>query len=102
MIGVVLAAVLGATCVAAVALPFVREPAPVNDRLDGLDERGRQALVLGEERDRALGALRELEADHRSGLLADPDYRALVGPLRAEAATALRALDALRQGSPVG
>ncbi|MSO57681.1 MAG: hypothetical protein EXQ77_01410 [Thermoleophilia bacterium] len=98
MTALALAALLGALCVVAVALPFLREPAPTFDRLDVVDERGRRAVALGEERDRALAALRELEADHRTGLVDDTDYRASVGPLRVEVAAALRALDALAQG----
>ena len=47
-----------------------------------------------EVRDRALGALKELEFDHRTGKVDDVDYRALVGPLRRQAAEALQALDA--------
>ena len=38
-------------------------------------------------------ALKELEFDHRTGKVSDEDYRALVGPLRREAAEALRALE---------
>ena len=45
-------------------------------------------------RDRSLGALKELEFDHRTGKVDDVDYRALVGPLRRQAAEALQALDA--------
>jgi hypothetical protein len=52
----------------------------------------RRQLELAEVRDRALGALKELEFDHRTGKVSDEDYRALVGPLRREAATALQAL----------
>ena len=50
-------------------------------------------MRLVEERDRALAALKELEFDHRTGKISDADYRELVGPLRREAAEALRALD---------
>jgi len=46
-----------------------------------------------ERRDRALAALKELEFDHRTGKVSDEDYRALVGPLRQEAAQALRELE---------
>jgi hypothetical protein len=42
----------------------------------------------------ALGALKELEFDHRTGAIDDVDYRAMVGPLRRAAADALRVLDA--------
>ncbi len=54
-------------------------------------------LELAEMRDRAVEALRELESDHRGGRVSDVDYRALVGPLRAEVAAALRALDSARR-----
>jgi hypothetical protein len=95
-LAVVLAAVLAAACVVAVALPFLREPAPKpgTDVLDQPDPARRRRLELAENRDRALGALKELEQDHRTGKVSDEDYRALVGPLRREAADALRALDA--------
>ena len=48
---------------------------------------------LFERRDRALAALKELEFDHRTGKVSDEDYGALVGPLRREAAEALKALE---------
>ena len=50
-------------------------------------------MRLAEERDRALAALKELEFDHRTGKIADADYRELVAPLRRQAAEALRALE---------
>jgi hypothetical protein len=93
-IALVLAAVLAVACVAVVALPFLREPEPSSDRIDQLREGEREVLELAETRDRAVEALRELESDHRGGRVSDVDYRALVGPLRAEVAAALRALDA--------
>ncbi|HEX7083095.1 MAG TPA: hypothetical protein VF186_03175 [Gaiellaceae bacterium] len=92
-----LALVLGvAVAVAAVllvAVPFLREPSAADDRLDATsaDEDARRRLI--EDRDRALAALKELEFDHRTGKLADDDYRELVGPLRRQAARVLRALD---------
>ena len=91
----VLAALLAVACVLLVALPFLREPAqpPGADVLAEPDEAARRRLELAESRDRALGALKELEQDHRAGRLSDEDYRALVGPLRREAAEALKALD---------
>ena len=61
----------------------LREPTPAE----------RERLRLLEERDRALAALKELEFDHRTGKVSDDDYRELVGPLRREAADALRALE---------
>lgn len=99
-------AVLAAVLVVFVARPFLREPAlePEADRLDELDDAGRARLALAEERDRALAALKELEFDHRTGKISDEDYRELVGPLRRDAAAALRSLD--REGGrargPVG
>ena len=91
-LALVLAAALAVACVIAVALPFLREPEPESDVLDALDERERRHLELLEERDRALSALRELEFDHRTGTVSDEDYRAQVGALRRDAATALQAL----------
>lgn len=89
-----LAAVLAAACVVALALPFLREPEPGSDELGALTSEERARLELEEERDRALSALKELEADHRGGRISDADYRAVVGALRRDAAQALRALDA--------
>jgi len=96
---IVLGAALAVAGVVVVALPFLREPEPSSDSLHmlGLDER--QRLDAEEERDRALAALKELEADHRSGRVSDDDYRAVVGILRRDAAEALRALDRIRAGS---
>jgi hypothetical protein len=93
-----LAALLAVLCVVAVALPFLREPEPASDSLAELDEPERRRLELLEARDRALAALKDLEFDHRTGTISDEDYRALVGPLRREAATALQALE--RDGQP--
>lgn len=87
-----LAAILAVVCVVAVALPFLREPEPESDSLAELDEDERQRLERLEARDRALSALKELEFDHRTGTIADDDYREQVGSLRREAANALRAL----------
>ena len=89
----VLGIVLAAAVVLVVALPFLREPAAADDRLDarGPDELRRLGLL--EERDRALAALQELEFDHRSGGIGDGDYRELVGPLRRSVAAALRAIE---------
>jgi hypothetical protein len=88
-----LGAVLAVACVLYVALPFLREPAPEEDRLDEPGALERRALELAEERDRALAALKELEFDHRTGKISDEDYRELVGPLRQRAAEALQALE---------
>ena len=92
-LAVALAAVLAVVCVVAVALPFLRDPEGRDDRLDEPDELERRRLELVEERDRALAELKELEFDHRTGKISDEDYRAQLGPLRARAGTALRALE---------
>jgi outer membrane biosynthesis protein TonB len=89
----VIAGLLAVAAVVLAALPFLRDPAPAVDRLDEQDELERRSLALAEERDRALAALKELEFDHRTGKVSDDDYRRLVGPLRAAAAQALRALE---------
>jgi hypothetical protein len=81
-------------------MPFIREPEPESDVLDELGADERRRLELLETRDRALASLRELEFDHRTGTVSDEDYRALVGPLRREAASALQALE--REGSKQG
>ena len=100
----VLTAILAVVCVVYVAAPFLREPAPPDDVLDEPGELERRRIALVEERDRALAALKELEFDHRTGAISDEDYRALVGPLRRQAAEALRALEprAAPAGDPVG
>ena len=90
-----LGAALAVAVVVVVALPFLREPAPESDELHELDAAERERLDAVEARDRALAALKELEADHRAGRLSDEDYRAVVGVLRRDAAEALRALDRL-------
>ena len=92
-------AVLALACVAFVALPFLREPDPVEDRLEEPGALEKRALELAEERDRALAALKELEFDHRTGKISDEDYRELIGPLRLRVAEALRALEPTAQPS---
>ena len=92
-LALVLAAALAVACVVVVALPFLREPEPESDSLDDLDEDEVRRLELLETRDRALAALKELEFDHRTGTVSDEDYRAQVGPLRRDVATALQALE---------
>ena len=92
-LALLLGALLAAACVVLVALPYLREPAGEHDALDEIGELERRRLELAESRDRALGALKELELDHRTGKVSDEDYRTLVGPLRREAAEALRALE---------
>jgi hypothetical protein len=88
---------LAVACVLLVALPFLRNPQPENDRLDEPAEREQEQVALAEERDRALAALKELEFDHRTGKVSDEDYRAQIGPLRRRAAEALRALEPERR-----
>jgi hypothetical protein len=92
-VALVLGAVLAAGAVLLVALPFLRDPAPADDRLDAPTEADERRLALVEQRDQALAALKELEFDHRTGKITDADYRRDVGPLRRAAAAALRLLD---------
>jgi hypothetical protein len=93
-LALVLGVALAAGAVLAVALPFLRDPAPADDRLDAPSEDDDRRTALVEERDRALAALKELEFDHRTGKIGDGDYRSQIGPLRQDAARVLRALDA--------
>lgn len=88
-----IAALVAVAAVLAVALPFLRDPAPASDRLDEQGELERRTLALAEERDRVLAALKELEFDHRTGKVSDEDYRVAVGPLRTHAGELLRALE---------
>jgi len=74
-----------------VAAPFLREPAPSDDRLLRPGEAEQRRLAVAEERDRALAALKELEFDHRTGKVSEEDYREQVGVLRQRAAETLRA-----------
>ena len=88
-----LGVVLAVVCVLLVARPFLREPAPADDRLHAPNREEEARIALAEERDRALAALKELEFDHRTGKVSDEDYRAQVGPMRRRAAETLRALE---------
>ncbi len=92
MTALILGALIAVAAVVIVALPFLRE----TDEPELIDDGSETAdlLALMEVRDRALGALKELEFDHRTGKVDDVDYRTLVGPLRRQAAEALQALDA--------
>ena len=99
-IALTLGAILAIACVVFVARPFLREPDPEVDRLDELSAGERRALELAEDRDRALAALKELEFDHRTGKVSDEDYRAQVGPLRARALAALRAVEPEAERTP--
>jgi hypothetical protein len=93
MTALIVGALIAVAAVVLVALPFIR-PAVADDRLDAPSPAEEERLAMIEERDRALGALKELEFDHRTGKIGDEDYRSLVGPLRRAAAQALRGLDA--------
>ena len=94
MTGLFLGALIAALAVLLVALPFLRRSGDDDDRIDQPTDAQEQRLLLIDERDHALAALKELEFDHRTGAIDDTDYRAMVGPLRRAAADALRALDA--------
>jgi hypothetical protein len=97
---IALGALLAVAAVVLVALPFLREPNAQDDRLAAPSDAQLRIASLAEERDRALGALKDLEFDHRTGKIADDDYRALVAPLRQSAAAALKALDDSASRSP--
>jgi len=89
----ILGALIAVAAVVIVALPFLRntgEPELIDD------PGSERILLLIEDRDHALAALKELEFDHRTGKIDDADYRASVGPLRRTAAEALQALDAAK------
>ena len=98
----VLGALLAAACVVYVAWPFLREPEVGDDTLREPGPLERRQIELAEERDRALAALKELEFDHRTGQIADEDYRALIGAFRRRAAEALRALEPQAAGRGSG
>ena len=92
MTALILGGLIAVLAVVIVAVPFLRH----TDEPELIDS-GRETeelLALMEARDRSLAALKELEFDHRTGKIDDVDYRALVGPLRRQAAEALQALDA--------
>lgn len=93
MLALVLGALLAAACVVFVARPLLQQASPGEDVLETAAPEEQERMRLLEERDRALSALKELEFDHRTGKISDEDYGALVGPLRREAGTALRALE---------
>ena len=99
-LALVLAAALAVACVLGAALPFLRDPEAADDTLDSLGAGGaRSLLAFAEERDRALTALKELEADHRAGRVNDIDYRSAVGhAARQRQRLRLRALDDARAG----
>ena len=63
-------ALLACACVLFVALPFLREPDPVEDRLDAPGALEKRALELAEEKDRALGRAQgaRVRPSHRQDL----------------------------------
>ena len=91
MTALVLGALVAAAAVVLVSLPFLLRS---DEDFDTPNEDAERRLMLIDERDRALAALKELEFDHRTGKVDDDDYRTLVGPLRRAAAEALQAIDA--------
>jgi hypothetical protein len=94
MTALIVGALIAVAAVVLVALPFLRRPdSGGDDRLHAPSAADERRLASIEERDRALGALKELEFDHRTGKVSDDDYRQMIGPLRRQAADALRALD---------
>jgi len=94
MTALVLGGLIAIVAVLLVALPFIRRTGADDDLIDAPNDAAEQRLLLIDQRDRALGALKELEFDHRTGAIDDVDYRSMVGPMRRAAADALRALDA--------
>ena len=100
ILAALLAILLAVAAVAFVARPFLEEPDAEDDSLGRLTPAEQERLQLLERRDRALGALKELEFDHRTGKIADADYEASVGPLRREAAEAMRALEPAKAQVP--
>ena len=93
IIALALGAALAATCVVFVARPLLRPTRGREDELGAPSPEEQARLLLFEERDRSLAALKELELDHRTGKISDEDYRELVGPLRRQAGEALQALE---------
>ncbi len=89
---IALGAVVAVLAVLLVALPFLREPATSDDRVVAPTDADLRTAALVEERDRALGALKDLEFDHRTGKITDDDYRVLAPQLLQAAAAALKAL----------
>jgi hypothetical protein len=98
IVAIVLGVAVAAGAVLLVAWPFLREPVAVDDRLDAPSAGEARWLELLDERDRVLGALKELEFDHRTGKIGDDDYRSQIGPLRRSAVAALRSIDGYRSG----
>jgi len=93
-LALVLGALLAIGCVVAVALPYLRDPAPADDRLDRPGELEQRQLELSEVRDRALAALKELEFDRAMGKLSAKDFDEMSARLRTRALSLMRQLDA--------
>jgi hypothetical protein len=91
-VALVLGALLTVLCVVFVARPLLRPDRGAETLVEPNAAEQLRVRAL-ERRDRALAALKELEFDHRTAKVSDEDYRALVGPLRQEAAAALRELE---------
>jgi hypothetical protein len=92
-VAIALAAVLALAAVAFVARSFARSHAGGADDLRLLDPAAQARIELLEERHRLLSALQELEFDHRTGKVADDDYRQQAVVLRREIASVLARLD---------
>ena len=97
LLALVLVGVAAAAAIVLVATPLLRAGSR-EERLDAIGEGQRRRLALREERDDALATLRELEFDHRTGKIADEDYRPLVAQYRRRVAAALEALDSRARG----
>ncbi len=95
MIELLVAGALAAAVVMFVARPFLRESDPPAE-----PEVPEEALAAAEERDRVLAELKDLEFDHRTGKISDEDYRALVQPLRQQAAYLLAKGGTLSEQAP--
>jgi hypothetical protein len=91
VIALIVGALIAVAAVVIVSLPFLLRSGDDHETSTELQDR---RLMLIDERDRTLAALKELEFDHRTGKIDDTDYRELVGPLRRTAAEVIQALDA--------
>ena len=82
MTALIVGALIAVAAVVLVALPFLRDPRPADDRLDAPTAKQEERLALLDERDRALAALKELELDHRTGKIGDDRTSASTTPAR--------------------
>jgi hypothetical protein len=71
--------------------------APVRRGSGATQEPGSDLAALEAERDLRLAAVREAELERETGKISDEDHRELDVRLRAEAAAALRALEAAKK-----